>query len=390
MKPRLQGKSILVVGHAVQYGGAEVYLLEILTEIISSGAHVTVLWCNEDIPHKLKQQFNALDMVVLYEQFGVWKPDSLVYNRKFAKFLASIRCDLILFNRTGGWAKYSDLIPTARWKKRVPMVCVEHFHPPKFPIRLFQPFRTLRNLVYCRFQARLFDRVICMNNEAKARFASIAYGYSAKSLSRIYNGIDTDQFSYSEQAADLGRHKLGLNDEFIVMYSGRLSIEKGPDLLLQAWSLIPESQRKGKQLILVGEGGMRPELEGLLCSLNIAESVSFVGFQEDILPYLCAASLVVMPSREESFGISLAEAMSVGRYAVATTVGGLPELVSGVPGVEMVEPESYKELAAAIEKQLETISQMGSMNLAASRHIQQHFSASSMRRETVNCLLDLI
>jgi len=229
-----------------------------------------------------------------------------------------------------------------------------------------------------------------MNNEAKARFASIAYGYSAKSLSRIYNGIDTDQFSYSEQAADLGRHKLGLNDEFIVMYSGRLSIEKGPDLLLQAWSLIPESQRKGKQLILVGEGGMRPELEGLLCSLNIAESVSFVGFQEDILPYLCAASLVVMPSREESFGISLAEAMSVGRYAVATTVGGLPELVSGVSGVEMVEPESHTELAAAIEKQLETISQMGSMNLAASRHIQQHFSASSMRRETVNCLLDLI
>ena len=382
----LEGKSVLIVGHAVQYGGAEVYIVDIIEELKNVGACVTVLWCNEDIPIKLKQQFEALDVNVIYQRFGVWSPDSLFYNRRFSKVLESIDCDIIFFNRTGGWGKYSDLIPTAKLKKRVPMVCVEHFHPPKFPIRWREPFRTLRNLVYCRFQARLFDRVICMNDAAKSQFSSLGYGYKADSLYRVYNGIDTDRYVFDEAAASVARQSLGLKNESITLFSGRLSSEKGPDVLLKAWSILPESQRLTRKLVLVGEGGMESELRSLAASLGILDSVIFAGFQKDILPYLCAAELVVMPSREESFGISLAEALSVGRYAVATNVGGIPELVKGVAGVELVDPDSPAQLAQGIGRQLELVEQRGPENFDATAHMKTHFSVRGMRNQTIKLL----
>lgn len=382
----LSGKTVLIVGHAVQYGGAEVYIVDIIEELQSVGAKVTILWCNEDIPAKLRQQFDSLNLRVIYQRFGVWSPDSLIYNRRFSEVLDSIDCDLIFFNRTGGWGKYSDLIPTAKFKKRVPMICVEHFHPPKFPIRWREPLRTLRNLVYCRFQARLFDRVICMNDAAKSQFSSLSYGYKAQTLHRVYNGIDTDRFVFDEAAAAIARQSLGLKNESITLFSGRLSAEKGPDVLLKAWSILPESLRCTRKLVLVGEGGMESELRALAASLGILDSVIFAGFQSDILPYLCAAELVVMPSREESFGISLAEALSVGRYAVATKVGGIPELVEGVSGVELVDPDSPAQLAEAIASQLKLVEQSGPENFEATAHIKTHFSVRGMRSQTVNLL----
>lgn len=379
-------KHVLIVGHAVQYGGAEVYLVEILEELLLAGAKVTVLWCNLDIPEKLKQQFDALDIQVVYKRFGVWKPDSIVYNSKFARLLKEIECDLIFFNRTGGWGKYSDLVPTARITKSVPLACVEHFHPPIFPLRWREPLRTLRNLIYCRLQARCFNRIICMNDAAKERFASFRYGYKSDSVSRIYNGIDTDKFTYSPALAEQGRKLLGVTSEKVVLASGRLSYEKGPDVLLESWAGLPGRVRQESKLVLLGEGGMRSELEALAARLDICESIIFAGFQRDTLPYLCAADLFVMPSREESFGISLAEALAVGRRAVATRVGGMPELVAGLEDVELVDSEAVEKLSAAVLRQLKSIDEKGNFNSAAVEHIRSKFSNAAMRRETLSML----
>ena len=86
----------------------------------------------------------------------------------------------------------------------------------------------------------------------------------------------------------------------------------------------------------------------MAASLGVTARVHFVGFQDDVTPFLSALSLYVHPARMEGFGIAVVEAMTVGKAVVATRVGGLPEVVDhGRTGL-LVPPNRPEELSAAI------------------------------------------
>ena len=108
----------------------------------------------------------------------------------------------------------------------------------------------------------------------------------------------------------------------LVLFVGRLTYQKGPDLLMQA---IPSilTKRWDVQFIFAGTGDMRGYLEGMAHGLP----VQFPGYVPDIdhVSLLNACDLVAIPSRNEPFGLVLTEAWSAERCVVATDVGGLSE-----------------------------------------------------------------
>lgn len=138
------------------------------------------------------------------------------------------------------------------------------------------------------------------------------------------NGVIAEQFDVildqGEVKQELGIHPFAPT----ILYIGRMCVQKGPDLLLDSLPQV-KSRFWGVEVIMAGDGGMRSWLEDRSSAMGL--SVRFPGYITDAeyVRLLTAADLVVIPSRNEPFGIVLPEAWSAGNPVVACDVGGLHE-----------------------------------------------------------------
>lgn len=129
------------------------------------------------------------------------------------------------------------------------------------------------------------------------------------------------------------RRELGLGvEDLLVVSVGRLVPVKRLDILLRAVALAGKSGFGG-HLAVVGDGRDRPQLEALASELQLCERVTFTGFRTDLPRILSAADLVALTSDNEGTPVSLIEAAAAGVPALATAVGGVPEVVSEEAGV---------------------------------------------------------
>jgi glycosyltransferase involved in cell wall biosynthesis len=127
---------------------------------------------------------------------------------------------------------------------------------------------------------------------------------------------------------------------------GRLAEEKGFDLALRAFAEIHQ-RIPTAWLRIAGDGEARRELESLAASLGLREVVEFLGWVEpECIPSLIDDSaLVLMPSRNEAFGIAAVQTGQMARPIVATIVGGLPEIILNGETGFLVEPEQPERIA---------------------------------------------
>jgi glycosyltransferase involved in cell wall biosynthesis len=153
--------------------------------------------------------------------------------------------------------------------------------------------------------------------------------WNASSINVLPNGVDTNKFSPSKQTASRIRQQLGIPQEALVVgYVGRLIALKDVHTLLLALekivSDIPELHG-----VVVGSG---PELDRLQAyvsgSSRLSGRVCFTGAREDVADMLKALDVFVLPSLMEGMSNTLLEAMSTGLPAVATDVGGNPEILA--------------------------------------------------------------
>jgi N-acetyl-alpha-D-glucosaminyl L-malate synthase BshA len=130
------------------------------------------------------------------------------------------------------------------------------------------------------------------------------------------------------------------------------------------------------QLILVGDGPDRSAAEWLAHDLNINHLVHFLGKQDRVNELLPLADLMIMPSSLESFGLAALEAMACKVPAIATRVGGVPELIEdGVTGL-LFPVGSVDEMAAGAIALLRDRVRFDAMRDAARKDAQKRFCAS--------------
>ncbi len=173
-----------------------------------------------------------------------------------------------------------------------------------------------------RFCYRLWSRFARVVTVVEAvREQLIQLGVRAASIQVIYNAVNVKQFTPTPSQPDDLLHR------FRVLFIGRLAIEKGIDDLLQALQeLLP--QIPNIQLTIVGEGQERAHLLELTSQLELTEHVQFVGFRNDIPEVLKTCDVLVLPStRRETFGIVMIEALATVKPVIATTTGGLTEII---------------------------------------------------------------
>ena len=130
-----------------------------------------------------------------------------------------------------------------------------------------------------------------------------------------------------------------------IEYLGRLSVEKGPYLLLGAWELQPPA---GFTLPLTDSGPMQDELIN-----RKLENVELCAPVTDAAPIIASSKVVVIPSRTEGAPLVLAEALSLGTPVVVIDVSsGVREIVAGYPRAVLVERESARAIAEGISRAL--------------------------------------
>src|SRR6185503_10335621 len=123
---------------------------------------------------------------------------------------------------------------------------------------------------------------------------------------------------------EVAREKLGLpQNGWIIGWVGRLSGEKGPDVMLRAFRRLPPEA----QLSVVGDGPLRTSLEGEARAENLGDRVRWHGSVPDAGRLMTAFDAVALSSRTEGTPMTVLEAMAAGVPVVATSVGGVPDLL---------------------------------------------------------------
>ena len=141
------------------------------------------------------------------------------------------------------------------------------------------------------------------------------------------------------------RQALGIDDDsFVVGWVGRLSHEKGPDVLVRA---LPYLLPYGVTASIIGAGPQRAKLEALAADLGVADRIRWHGRVLEAGRLFRAFDLFALSSRTEGTPIVLFEAMAAGVSIVATAVGGVPDVVSPREAL-LVPPEDPGQLAWAI------------------------------------------
>jgi L-malate glycosyltransferase len=129
-------------------------------------------------------------------------------------------------------------------------------------------------------------------------------------------------------------------------------------------------------LMLVGDGPDRSQAEMLAFSLGIRDRVHFLGKQDSVTELLPLADLMLMPSELESFGLAALEAMACRVPAIATRVGGVPELVEDGVNGSLFPVGDIDNMARRTIELLQNPEKLDAMGAAARQTAQDHFCAS--------------
>ncbi|MCA6094855.1 D-inositol-3-phosphate glycosyltransferase [Streptomyces sp. SCA3-4] len=226
---------------------------------------------------------------------------------------------------------------------------------------------------------RAADRLIA-NTDGEAQELVHHYEADPAKVAVVHPGVNLDRFRPADGRA-AARERLGLPaDALVPLFAGRIQPLKAPDVLLRAVAELLDRQPALRSRIVVpvvggpsGSGMAKPEgLQKLAARLGIADVVRFrppVG-QDRLADWYRAASVLVMPSHSESFGLVAIEAQASGTPVVAASVGGLPvavrDEVSGflIPGHD---PADYADALGRFAADPQLVDRMGD---AAARHAQ--------------------
>lgn len=192
-----------------------------------------------------------------------------------------------------------------------------------------------------------FDHVLVVSDVLKQQVTRA--GVPRTRLTRVRNSVDVASvLEAARQGRAAVREELGLSPEAeVLLFLGRLSPEKAPENLLEAFThLAPRHPML--HLLVVGDGVLSGLLANRVRAEGLDERVTFAGWRTDPAACLGAADILVLPSHTEGLPVALLEAMSARTAVVATAVGEIPRVLDEGSLGWMVPPGDAVALEAAL------------------------------------------
>lgn len=189
-----------------------------------------------------------------------------------------------------------------------------------------------------------FEDIIAVSKDSANGFKNLYPMYSDK-IKVIYNPINVEEIIINSQEVCLEYEKTNVN----LINVGRLSYEKGHDILLQAHKQVIERGYK-YNLYLLGEGREKKRITAYIQDNKLQETVKLLGFKKNPYPYIANSDGFIMSSRYEGLPLVLCEALVLGKPIIATRCTGPMELLENGKYGLMVECENVDDLSQAIEQ----------------------------------------
>jgi glycosyltransferase involved in cell wall biosynthesis len=225
------------------------------------------------------------------------------------------------------------------------LACATLPHPPPI-VRTRHVSTTVRNRIGTRWLYVTAVAHIVTTGEALRRQLARDNAIPLEHMTSVPTGIDLARFVPGDAAA--ARARLGLPPRPALGIVATLRDWKGHDYLFEAIAR-DRAAWAGWQVLVVGDGPYRDRLDARLAALGLAGAIHFAGQQEDVVPWLQALDLFVLPSYgEEGVPQAILQAMACAIPVVSTPVGAIAEAVEdGVTGL-LVAPRSAEALAAGL------------------------------------------
>lgn len=281
---------------------------------------------------------------------------------------------------------------------RAALALAEHGRPRPYVVGTVHSsrVRNVEDREILRHLTPRMDRLIAVSRAIMGKLEH--EGRVGTPVSLIYNGVDLERYAHQEPCCTLPEEYGFEPGTPIVGVVARLEPEKGHATLLEAWPRVLE-RVPAARLLVVGEGSRRAELEEQARSLGIMgedctddacvgtrharphAKVIFTGRRDDVPAVTAALDVAVLPSYREAQGITILEAMALGRPVVASNVGGIPEMVEDGRTGLLVPPHDAEALAAAIVRLLTDHPYADILAHAAHDLVHDRFCVERMVRE---------
>lgn len=181
----------------------------------------------------------------------------------------------------------------------------------------------------------------------------------------IPNGVDLEKFK-----AESLKLKVKEGSQKVIITTSRLVYKNGVDILIRAFAKVINDKRFALcDLLIIGDGPLRQDLEKLARDLGVYSKVKFFGQvpHEKVPEHLAGADIFVRASRSEGLGSSFLEAMAVGLPVIGTPVGGIPDFLRDGETGMMVVADDYRGLSEKIKE------------LLGNRKLRRKFAENSLR-----------
>lgn len=215
------------------------------------------------------------------------------------------------------------------------------------------------------------DRIIAVSHRMSQQL--VENGHTPSKVVSIHNGVNLSTVEVVRTRQEV-RAEFGIApDAILIGTTGRLAPVKGHAVLLRAATIIRQ-RTPDVRFILVGDGPLEHELEGLASAQGLGNACVFTGARTDIPDLLAAMDIFTLPSLSEGVPMALLEAMVLGVPVVAASVGGVPEVVThGETGLLVRSGDEYALANACIEL-VKDRRRAASLAATGKSFVQAHFS----------------
>jgi glycosyltransferase involved in cell wall biosynthesis len=357
---------IIYIIDGLVIGGAQRLLVDLIKALDKSLLDIKVVTLIKK--GILAEEIEKLGIPVIFQPKTSKLGLGLVF--KLRKFLKAESPDIVHTHLFGGdtWGRLAAILA------KVPVIIsTEH------NINLNESFvKKLVKLLLSFFT----NKIIAVSQGAKDYAVEIEKIKAAK-ISVIYNGLDTDIFTFR------GFKPIDLSLPIQAVVVARLEEQKGHQYLLEAMPLIL-NKYANFNLNIIGSGSLEQDLKLQVEKLKIKDHVVFWGEQLELGKILPAMDLFILPSVWEGLGIVILEAQAIGLPVIASNVGGIREVVEDTQTGLLFEPKNPTAIFNAVDKLLSSQDLAQQIVSKANKQITEKFNIKIIALAYSNLYFDLV
>lgn len=350
----------------LELGGSETQCVEVARQLKEEGYDVTVGCLRAGGPLKTKLNEMGLECVEFPVPGSLLRPNTIWQMLKLVAFIRRRKIRVVHTNDL-----YSNLFAVpAAWLARVPVIVSS-----RRDLGRWWWYTPARRKVLRRIQS-LSTRVL-VNSEAVRQELITRDGFAPESIFVVYNGIDTEKFQLAKASRGKLLGGISPNNKLIIMVANMHTGVKGHGDLIEAARTVREACPETR-FVLAGDGEMRAFFEEQVRSMGLTDMFVFLGHRTDIPELVSCCDIGVLASKTEGLPNAVLEYLAAGLPVVATSVGGVPEIIENEVHGLLIPPESPATLSTAIIRLLKDPQLREQLGRAGQERVQTRFNFSEL------------